>query len=73
MPEFNLQEVRKIYETSYCETANQYLELGWKLVDTYKRCYDPISFPNHQEVHYVLAWVSDGEPVVPDDNITSLR
>ena len=60
-----LSQVTKVEELKYSENVNQYLSLGWKLLDIYKTAAD--TFPpssNHQTIHYVLGWL-DGEPQYP--------
>lgn len=37
--------------------VNEYLALGWKIINHYTTCYDTVAPGyNHQTLHYALAW-----------------
>ncbi|KJS85144.1 MAG: hypothetical protein JM58_09200 [Peptococcaceae bacterium BICA1-8] len=38
---------------------NDLIAKGWVLINTYKTCYDPQAFPNHQYLHYVLVQLEE--------------
>ena len=62
---FTPETVKKIHEATSYQDANDYLSVGWILISTYKTCYDPIAFPDHQTIHYVLAWAKEDKPSYP--------
>lgn len=67
-----LHEIKRVFETESQNECNEYLELGWQLIEVYKTCYDPDAFPNHQTVHYVLGWNKDEPAKKPPDKYADL-
>lgn len=64
-----LSAVVKVADLTKHSEVNEYLELGWRIIDTYKTAYDTEGpAANHQTLHYVLGWVS-GEPKYPERKI----
>jgi hypothetical protein len=59
-----LEDTRRILELADNETANRYLELGWRLVDKYVTSLDDAQ-RRQETLHYVLAWQEEGEPPQP--------
>lgn len=68
-----LPKVRHIFETESSREAEDYLCAGWILLDSYKTCYDPQLFPNHQTLHLVLVWAKDEEPIYPEKEFRPYR
>lgn len=62
----NLHDVTAVYETTKCNTAQDYISLGWKLERTYTTCYSEIGQGSyHQTIHYVLIWFGEN-PKYPE-------
>jgi len=57
----DLEETRIAAEVGSVRELNQYLQHGWKLIQTYVR-----HNSDSQQPRFVLAWQSDDEPVVPE-------
>lgn len=72
MCESDLVKVKEVYETTHWKTVNEYLNVGWILLDKYKDTYDPEVFYDHQTFHYVLAWTKEGDPVKPKSPYSDL-
>lgn len=64
MPEINLTDTKELREIIGYEDANEFLKLGWLLIDKYKAPYEN-SYCEHQDMVYVLAWLKNEEPVHP--------
>lgn len=53
-------EISKVVVLSNSTEVNAYLDLGWKLIETYTTCYDT-SAPlyKHQTLYFVMGWYGD--------------
>jgi hypothetical protein len=56
MSDIRPEDMKATYETKNRNEANNYEELGWLLIDSYRV---------GQEEFFVLAWKEDGEPPRP--------
>ena len=66
-----LTSVTKVEVLQRSVKVNEFLDLGWKLLDTYKTAYDTEGpGVNHQTMNYVLGWVGDN-PKYPPENMPS--
>ena len=63
-----LKDIIKLESFSSEETANKYLDLGWKIVNIYNTAYDTQP-PGcaHQTPHYVVAWFGENPTYPPKD------
>ena len=62
-------KITRIEDLDDAGTANEYLALGWVVLQIYTTAYDtepPRCF--HQKAHYVMGWF-DGEPTYPKRDI----
>ncbi len=66
------KDVKALHEVTDYEVANEYLKLGWVLLDKYKTCYDPVVAADDQTMHFVLAWIQEGEPERPASKFEGL-
>lgn len=67
-----LTEVTKVEDLTTKEEANEYLRLGWKLINTYTRCYDTDGpAVKHQTPHFVMAWFG-ADPQYPENPCRSV-
>jgi len=66
MENFKLHHVKRLVELYRIEQVNNYLELGWVLINTYKAIEHP-NFPNEM-MRYVLGWAKDESPAKPEYN-----
>ncbi len=65
---FNPQDVIKIIETDYADTANKCLDLGWVLLGTFSIQ----SSEHHYSSQYSLGWMKqNGEVKYPKDTVES--
>ena len=63
----NIEETRLIVEVSEYYEANNYLQLGWVLINQYVRDFSELGHAS-QRPFYVLAWQKrDSEPQHPTD------
>ena len=61
-----LSDVVRVEELTHYVVVNDYLALGWKLLDIYKTAADYVlPASNHQTPHYILGWIN-GEPKYPE-------
>jgi hypothetical protein len=59
-----LSDTRELVTLEDVDLVNQYLSVGWKLIDEYlTQAID--SERRHETLHYVLAWQQDGLPLKP--------
>jgi hypothetical protein len=61
-----LEDTRQVITLTDPELVNQYLDLGWKLIDKHTSASDDQE-RRHEVLHFVLAWQSDDEPRRPGD------
>lgn len=63
MSEFKLYNIKKVVEFHQITNVNEYLKLGWILIETYKS----LEHPRFQDqmMNYVLGWAKDEDPVYP--------
>ncbi len=59
-----LEDTRRVVPLTNPDSLNQYLELGWKLIEKYVTA---SSDPNRRDevLHYVVAWQTDDPPLHP--------
>ena len=60
-------EITKVEVLSRSETVNEYLDLGWKLVNIYNAPYDEQCPGYAQEARYVMAWCGDNPQYPKED------
>ncbi len=58
-----LEDTRQIAIVDDPAELNQYLNLGWKLVDKHVTCELPDR--RHETIHFVVAWQSEEPPLLP--------
>lgn len=52
-----LMDITEVYETDRFDVANEYLGLGWSLLQIYTTTYDQEGpMVAHQTPHYILGW-----------------
>jgi len=59
-----LEDTRQLVTLTDGEEVNQYLRLGWKLIDRHVTSSDSPE-RRHETIHFVLAWQSDEPPQRP--------
>ena len=65
-----LTDVTRVETLTSSAEVNKYLDLGWKLINTYTTAYDTIGPGcNHLTIHFVIAWVGP-DPQFPSDERT---
>ncbi|SHK45854.1 hypothetical protein [Tepidibacter formicigenes] len=62
-----LKNIIEIFETKSYKEANEYLKIGWILLDKCIVSYYPEgNFPKHEQMKYILGWNSNlGEIIKP--------
>lgn len=65
MADVDLTTTRQVIKLHNVDSVNEYLSLGWILLETVKQCYDPIAFPDHQSLDYILIWNKETSPIEP--------
>lgn len=68
-----LEDTRQIITLSEAEDVNDYLRVGWKLIDKHVTATDSDAVRS-EAMHFVLAWQSEDPPVhpgVPEELSTS--
>jgi hypothetical protein len=58
-----LEETKELITLTNTREVNEYLALGWRLVDKYVT--GEIEGPRHESLHFVLAWQQEETPVRP--------
>jgi len=58
-----LEDTRQVAMLNDPDALNQYLHLGWKLIDKYVTCDLPDR--RHETIHFVVAWQSEETPLLP--------
>jgi hypothetical protein len=58
-----LEETKELVTLTEIGDVNQYLLLGWRLIDKYVT--GSIEGPRHESLHFVLAWQSEDPPIKP--------
>jgi hypothetical protein len=58
-----LEDTRQIVDLTEPNEVNEYLSLGWKLIDKHVTCSD--SAQRHETMRFILAWQSDDPPLRP--------
>ncbi|MEX2112425.1 MAG: hypothetical protein WD845_04525 [Pirellulales bacterium] len=59
-----LEDTRQIIALSETDDVNEYLRVGWKLVDKHVSVSDADAVRN-ETMHFILAWQSEDPPVHP--------
>ena len=59
-----LEDTRQIAIVDDPAALNQYLNLGWKLIDKYATASDLPDY-RHETLHFVVAWQSEEIPLLP--------
>jgi hypothetical protein len=59
-----LEDTRQLLTLSDVEQVNQHLELGWRLIDK-TVTQSNLEGPRHEQIQFVLAWMSDEPPKIP--------
>lgn len=59
-----LEDTRQVVTLTDGEQVNQYLRLGWKLIDRHVTSSESPE-KRHETIHFVLAWQSDEPPQLP--------
>lgn len=60
----DLSKTRAISDTCSYEEANRYIKAGWTLYEITKTVCDYSAFKD-EEIHYILLWNHETEPVYP--------
>lgn len=67
-----LEDTRQVKTIEDVEELNQYLELGWRLIEKYVTQAN-FEGPRHEQVRFVVAWSSDEPPQLPGMGIVRTR
>jgi hypothetical protein len=59
-----LEDTRQVVTLDDVDQVNQYLELGWRLIDKVVM-QSNLEGPRHEQIRFVLAWSSDQPPQLP--------
>ena len=59
-----LEDTRELLVLSDPDEVNDYLNLGWKLIDKHVTTAEAAK-KRHETIHFVLAWLSDEPPARP--------
>ena len=59
-----LEDTRELVILSEPDEVNEYLSLGWKLIDKHVTTSET-SEQRHETIHFVLAWQADDAPLRP--------
>jgi hypothetical protein len=59
-----LEDTKRLITLSDVAQINEYLDLGWRLIEKYVTQSAPEG-PRHEQVHFVLAWSHDEPPKLP--------
>lgn len=60
-------DIRKIEVLTNPSEVNEFLAIGWRLLNIYTTAYDTqLPGSNHQTVHFVLGWPSSFEHMEPE-------
>lgn len=60
-----LNEITRVEDLTSSEDVNAYLELGWKILNTYTTAYDTIGAgASNLTMHFVMAWTG-ADPKYP--------
>ena len=66
-----LSNIKQVFETTKWETANEYLDLGWILLDVYHQAEDVVKpWCDYQKIYYSLGWLKESNPVHPENPYT---
>lgn len=68
----DLSSTKVIADTCSAEEANRYIRAGWKLYEITKTVCDYSTFKD-EEVHYILLWDQESEPVYPTLPLAVIR
>ena len=60
----SLEDTRELVELTDPEEVNEYLRLGWKLIDKHVTSLEA-GDRRHETLHFVLAWQSEEPPARP--------
>lgn len=67
-----LSETKAIYDSCSSEEANRFLAAGWKLYKITKTVCDYLAFED-EEIHYILLWTQESDPVYPTTPFEIIR
>jgi hypothetical protein len=59
----SLEDTRQVLTLEDAAAVNEYLQLGWRLIDKYVR-QSSMEGPRDETLHFVLAWTGDEPPVL---------
>lgn len=59
-----LEDTRQLLILTESQLVNEYLTLGWRLIDRHVTC-DEVTERRREVIHFVLAWQSEDPPLLP--------